>query len=386
MKSALSLILFFTATLFVPMAFSEEFEAPKVWLIVAFGCLAALMVDWRELKTDRVGQLLFAFAVSSAVSAWLSIDPHMSLHGNFRCANGALVAASYLVFYLAAREWAEERMVWFVIAGGAAVAGYALFQVTGHDFMTWYGTLQAEGYTRPPSTLGHPNFVAGYLAMVLPFVFYRFDVGTRLERVAMAALSVAMLAVIFFCQSRGMWVATFAAVVTYVIYTKVSKNHLVAYALATSGALLVVTLIAPPGFKASAADRLENLFKPGPARLEYPKAAVRIWRKYPVFGAGTDAFETAFQHERTPFYWQIERGGSPHRAHNDFLNVLATQGALGALIWLAIGLCAYFRLVASQRAIKAPVAAALVAFYVAGLTSFSVVATGTLFIFCLAIL
>src|SRR5205814_10229676 len=55
-----------------------------------------------------------------------------------------------------------------------------------------------------------------------------------------------------------------------------------------------------------------------------------------VVGAGLDAYVAAFPRDRTAVLTEIEWGGTPAKAHNDAIQILATQGLLGGLAALAI--------------------------------------------------
>jgi tetratricopeptide (TPR) repeat protein len=113
------------------------------------------------------------------------------------------------------------------------------------------------------------------------------------------------------------------------------------------------------------------------------RAAWRLFREHPVVGTGLDTFQIAFADQRTAAYWNIEWNASPTRAHNEALNLLATQGVLGgvAVLVLAVGV-----LVAIRRALRATddrllavaLAAGVAAFAVQDLFSFTVAGCGTL--------
>ena len=106
---------------------------------------------------------------------------------------------------------------------------------------------------------------------------------------------------------------------------------------------------------------------------------------HPWTGVGLDAFGTAYPHYRIPEYWGLEWGGLPEKAHNEAIQILATQGVPGAMAALLVVVLAA---VAIRRRLgrgDAPAhagaiatAATLVAFVVQGLMGFTVVALGSL--------
>lgn len=389
MKAALFILIPATALLYYPLAF-EEFETPKAYALVAFGCFALFTASLKPLKNDRIAQALLLFCVSAGLSTLFSVDWHMSLFGNAKCPMGLFVIMSYFAVYLAARavlasEKSIERAIDIMLACAAVVAVYGISQALGFDFKQWSGTLKDHTYTRPMSTLGHPNFMANYLAMIAPFVLYRLETCKRRAVPIYGALLVTIIAAIVMSLSRGMILASMVGVVTYFVASK-GKVRKAAYIMAAAIVIGAATFAAVPWFRADAITRMEAIVTPGPARQEYPKGAVRIWKQFPWFGSGTDTFEIGFRNQRTAYYWSIEKGGSPHRAHNDFLNVLATQGVFGALASVLLTLAIVLTARRSRSSLGAAAAAGIVVFYAAGLTSFTIIGTGTLFMIFLAIL
>lgn len=390
MKNAIFLLLPALTLLYFPLAF-EEFEQPKAFALIAFACFSAFWVSWKRLLSDRVAQTLLLFVLSAAVSSYFSIDWHLSVFGNIKCRDGLLVIASYLVFYLAVAEHAAsedvaQATIDVFLACSVVVASYGIAQVMGYDFKQWNGMLKEINYTRPMSSLGHPNFMANYLAMTLPFALWRLGKSRQiLQKAIYAAMVVLFVSVICLSLSRGMIIAAIVGALVYFLHSKTKHRNILYFvlAIALTGALL---LAISPRFRETAIHRMTAIVAPGPARVEYPRAAIKIWKRYPWFGIGTDAYELGFQHQRTPYYWRVERAGSPHRAHNDFLNILATQGIFGALTALLLTAAIMARALASKSIFAAPATASIVVFYIAGLTSFFIVATGTLFLLCAVLL
>jgi hypothetical protein len=73
-------------------------------------------------------------------------------------------------------------------------------------------------------------------------------------------------------------------------------------------------------------------------RVELWRSGLRMFADHPVTGVGLDAFIAAFPPYRTAELTRLEWGGTPAKAHNDVIQILATQGALGGLAALAIAI------------------------------------------------
>lgn len=389
MKHALNLLLIATAFSFGPFFF-EEFEQPKAWAMISFACFAAFFVDWRIILKDKIALYLSLFAISAGLSATFSIDKHVSIFGNPKCPAGVLVFASYLIVYLVASHVLRikrnaETTISVMIGCSAIVTLYAIAQAVGFDFIQWRGTLERFGYVRPMSTLGHPNFMAAYVGMILPFSLWRTDFAkSYLEKNLYRTVSVLSVTAVFLSLSRGMIVAMFCGALSYFLIERSFVKKIGTFFKLSLTILIAITAL-NPSFRQSATDRLPAMFSPGYGRIQYPTAALKIWGKNPWFGIGTDAFEFGFQHERTEHYWVVEHAGSPHKAHCDILNVLATQGIVGFIIAILLTVAVFYRTKRSSI-YRAPAVASIVSFYVAGLTSFTIVATGVVFIVCLSLL
>jgi putative inorganic carbon (HCO3(-)) transporter len=386
-KLLLSSLIPLVSFLYYPFTY-EEFETPKAFALLIFGCIAFFSVKWKSHSRDRLAWSLFGMVISASISTYLSIDKHVSLFGNPKAPMGLLIISSLFLVYLVAVEtkYALYQATDTVLICGFVIAVYALLQTCGVDYQEWNGTLKDVAFIRPISTLGHPNFMANYLAMALPFGLHRFDrQKSLLFKVILAVVCTAYIAAIFCSLSRGMIISAFIGAASYLILSR-RKTKPVLIFTAISLIISIVAFVSIPGLKKDATARLGHMLLPGHARLEYPMTAINIWKTYPWVGSGTDTFELSFRNHRTAYYWSVESGGSPHRAHNDLLNTLATQGILGVLsvLILTLTIAIYAFRVRSRFGFAA--IGSILAFYAAGITSFVIISTGTIFMISLAIL
>jgi len=189
--------------------------------------------------------------------------------------------------------------------------------------------------------------------------------------------------------SRGAWLAAAAAAAIVVGGAWAGARGRVAAVAAgvaggTAAALGVLAVTLPAG-GVVLRGLLERVryFAESAGRQHIWRAAWDLFRDHPLTGTGLDTFQVAFADKRTPAYWAIEWNASPARAHNEALNLLATQGALGGVAVLAVVVGA---LLAVRRALRAgadrglvvALAAGVAAFAVQDLFSFTVAACGTL--------
>jgi tetratricopeptide (TPR) repeat protein len=160
--------------------------------------------------------------------------------------------------------------------------------------------------------------------------------------------------------------------------------------LAAGLALVLVLVLRAPGdgqegWLGSLSERVRR-FGEGDTRLHIWRAALEIFSSHPLVGSGLDTFQLAFEGVRTPEYWRLEWNGTPAKAHNQALHILATQGVLGAgaLLVLGVGLAlairrAWRRVSSEDRPLVVALTASVLAFATQNLFNFTVAATGILF-------
>jgi len=132
-------------------------------------------------KSRCIVSVLTLFAISIALSTWLSIDPAKSFWGSPEVYQGALSRGAELMLFilvvsqLRTREQIE-RLVAVVLLTSFAVALHAIVQ--------WYGwdpiRPELRG-GRVSSTLGNPIYLAGYLTMIIPLTIWKI-LGLKTSR------------------------------------------------------------------------------------------------------------------------------------------------------------------------------------------------------------
>lgn len=386
-KKILGLVFVLMPVVFAPVLV-EQFEVVKLLLMWIGLGVTVWALDFRFPKRDWIGWGMLAMLGSAMISVYFSIYPRMSFWGNLVSPNGFVTTLGYVGIYFVAKKVLSDpvdgwKFLKLSLIGAIVPCLYAISQFIGWDFIHWKGQLGEYGVLRPNSTVGHPNFLGGYLAMcflvllsVKEGFFYKF------RWVFGAVFGFVILAT----QSRGTWLALMAGVLALLWWKKQIKVKTLTIVGAVVGVIPVIAglvsnhLIKPESmpFIWSLADRAAALYSLKGARWEYLMGALRIWNKFPIFGSGTDTFQLSFEHQRTAAYWIMEPGGAPHRAHNEVLNVLATQGivgivALGLLVWAVVRQCEKLK---RDNGYHALLVALLVTFAVQSLSSLTVAITG----------
>ena len=413
----------------------EIFEVPKVALLVtgALALGAMFLADWlaavagREsapgqgarssllswARRDPLGCAVLVYLVSCALSAWLAPNPLQSFFGAPESTAGLRTAlATAAVFYtVRSLRGTPERLDRIARAAAYAATLAALYgglQAIGRDPLVWGRTASYGSALRVFGTLGHPNFLGASLAMSFPLMLHCWRrAGSRITRVGWTAALALALAVLVATLSRAAWLGFACGLAAWPVLGLIARRapaaapaaatstepgpgraRRIAFAGLAAGVVFLAALLAlrsPLGRPLS--SRFEELVNPHAAttqtRVHIWRAGLRMAADHPWWGIGLDAFGVVFPAYRTVDYWRLEWGATPVKAHNEAIQILATQGAFGAAAALAVVSTAALLLLRllrgknpANRQAAVAVGAAWMAFAVQDLAGFTVVGLG----------
>ena len=344
---------------------------------------------------------MILFVVSAALSTIFSISPLISWRGAPDSHAGLQTLLAYLVLYLATRGLCRtaadgRRLLGAAVVGAALSSVYALIQAARLDPAAWDGVSSFADHDRPFGMFGHANYLSAYLVMAAPLIAV-FVLRAVVRRRWGAALTLALVAVLAGVAvvaglSRAAWLAGGVALLALGGGWFLAGRRRAALALAGLTAVVAIAGwwaaagMGGDGLSGRVAERLSRLGD-GAGRWQIWRAAADLFHDRPLAGWGTDTFQVVFGKHRPADYADAEWGVTPTRAHDVALQVLATQGLLGAAAGVALiaglGLAAvraWRRSSPDDRPTVAAVAAMLAAFLVQDLFGFTVVGCGSLFV------
>lgn len=392
------------------LALGATRESARIGAAGATEWLAALprrLTGW--VRTDPLGAGVVAYLGSALISTVFSMRPPLSLFGAPESLAGLKTAIATASLFFASRSLASNRrwfhiMTSFASVAAAIAAGYALLQLLKLDPYTWAGYSTFGGENRVFGTLAHPNMLGAYLVMSLPLIArIAMRTTTRLVKIAWMVAGAATFMIVIATLSRGAWIGLAVAGAAYVLLVAHgaratrSSSEMRARAPAAGlfwaavPAVLVIglLLISAPQLRSALRQRISqmgDLSAPTTqSRLQLWNAGLRMGADHPLLGVGLDCYGSAFPAYRSAEYVRIEWGGNPTKAHNEMINIFATQGSLGVFTALAVVLLAaraVWRSTASRnptvRGDAIAAGAALAGFAVQALTGFTVLAVGAL--------
>lgn len=276
-----------------------------------------------------------------------------------------VVIKNGLIFFYIANRTTDERtlrhmaVILLVIGGFQAVLGIAQFVAGGRLGLAMFGEAErsffemkagADTVSRVAGTLGHPNKLAVFLAMLLQVNFALFfaRISRRVRRwlpVPFSLMGVAMV----LTYSRGGWLglALGGAVTLYWCLVKKIRHRVV------SAILLVVIGSVLLGIIFGSMESMRRRFFEddyGSANLRLPMSlvAMNIIRHHPWLGVGPNNYTSVI--EQYDISSSAVSYTFPKPVHNEFLLIAAEQGLVVFGIFLAMLVIMFYYMVRIGRA------------------------------------
>jgi len=308
----------------------QPFSRPK--LILWAGVVLCGLVSCARRMPDTWVRLPQFLQVALAV--WVGALSSSALWGKFASLDTLLlplIGVGWFVLLLTVRP-DTRRLSWALVLSGSAVAALALAQFFHADpfaVLGWVPALHGNSRMLVFATLGNPNFVAAFLAGLLPLTF-SLATESRRYRWPLLALSALQLTAILVTGSRAPILGLGAALLWMTARHERRMTRLCAVA-----ALCVVVL-------AAAISPARNLSTTVAGRSYIWKVSARHLTEHFLLGLGPGGFAATFP------AWEVQYwSGSPDdrdrqfaavedHAHNDYLELFADDGLTGVLAFLAV--------------------------------------------------
>ncbi len=359
-------LLFFLVPLIMTKWNYELFEYNKmtaVYLlttIIAGSWLIKMVVEKRIIfKKTPLDIPILIFLVSQFLSFFFSIDRHVSLWGYYSRFNGGLLSIiSYVVLYYSLVSNFDQKkiinLLKFSLASAFVVSVYGILEHFGIDKDVWVQDVQNRVF----STLGQPNWLAAYLAIIIPLPLTFLFISKqqfKTEYFTFYLLAITFYITLLFTKSRSGLLA-FGA--TYILFWLLmfwqNRNKIKAvsnpFFLLTFSFLLFSLIIGTPwtpkfqdlvNRRVSPAASTKTAQPTGPAletggtesgeiRKIVWKGALDIARHYPLFGSGVETFAFSYYQFRPASHNLVSEWDFLYnKAHNEYLNYAATTGFVG---------------------------------------------------------
>lgn len=359
--------LLFAATPLIWLKYNSElFEFNKmlfvylITIVITFSWLIKIIhTKLINIKRTPLDIPILLFLLANILSTIFSINPHISIFGYYSRLNGGLLSIiSYTLLYFAfVSHFNSDKVVRFLKVAtwsGLVVSLYAIPEHFGfspsclilHQELNascWVQNVQARVF----ATLGQPNWLAAYLAMLIfPSLYFVLTAKTKLLSIFYILTSISLYMAFTFTYSRGAALGFLAGMVVFIplVFRKTVQrkmmiiaiinfiiiNLLFGSALTDFQLIKKYTALSRPTLTSSSTQLEMGGTESGKIRLIVWRGALEIFKHYPLFGSGVETFAYAYYQFRPVEHNLVSEWDFLYnKAHNEYLNYLANTGVVG---------------------------------------------------------
>jgi len=362
--------LLYALVIFVPALFHPDFYsafgAPKllalrlitVAVILLWGL--KIFVEGRlNLRKSGFNWILLIYGAVCVITTVFSSAIYSSIlgsHGRFR---GLITIINLLLLPVFIWNFLKEKeLARRLLIIGVSVSGILAF----YGILQYFGVWQEQfNWNQDPAdrvfgTIGHGNHFGAYLGMNLVLgIFLVRELKNKWLKYAWYLGLVAHAVAIFLTAGRGAIFAVVLALLVCGVVILVEKRAngefgigkwlapaFVVVAVLIGGAVIFKDEIAKFPLVERTAITLESIGDGKiPDRYSWWLSSAEMIKDRPLVGYGLSTFRDAYNSYRRLDYQTVEEGDqelhiTPEAAHNEYLNIAATQGFLGLIAWLMI--------------------------------------------------
>lgn len=226
-----------------------------------------------------------------------------------------------------------------LLAAAGLASALALLDLAG--WAPWGRSSVDLGFShRAHGSLGNPDFLGGWLAMLLPLGLATLGAAQGRARAALGLALALMLAALALTQARASWLAGLVGLL--LAWRALRPQAFTRSRVLLGMGLALMVLAAGLAWRSSLAPRLAEALDPGAdawrSRGFMAGTALRIARQHPWVGVGAGGFTDAYLSEqgRRLSAGEDQPYRYTHDAHNDWVQLAAESGWLGLALfaWL----------------------------------------------------
>ncbi len=362
--------LLYALVVFVPAVFHPDFysafSAPKllalrlitVAVILLWG-LKVFVEGRLNLRKSGFNWILLIYGAVCVITTVFSSAVFTSILGSHGRFLGLITIINLLLLpvfiwnFLKEKELARRLLIIGVSVSGI-LALYGILQYFGvwQEQFNW----NQDPADRVFGTIGHGNHFGAYLGMNFVLgIFLVRELKNKWLKYAWYLGLVAHAAAIFLTAGRGAILAVVLALLVCGVVILVEKRangefligkwlapSFVVIAVLIGGAVIFKDEIAKFPLVERTAITMESIGEGKiPDRYSWWLSAAEMIKDRPFVGYGLSTFRDIYNSYRRLDYQTVEEGDqefhiTPEAAHNEYLNITATQGFLGLIAWLMI--------------------------------------------------
>ncbi len=319
--------------------------------------MALCVVGWLWIRQRR-GWQWHRTALDWAMLLWI-VAFGVSLLGNLDAARRIAIGLWYVgvyigVWYVLHDMIANGGLKRETLVDGLLISGLVVLSFGYVQLQFWVREVMASGFgavslPRPVSTFGNPNFLGGFLVVLIPLILSRvFMTRIRFNRLMLAIYAGLAALLLFLTFSRGAWIGTAVGCAAWGVlllaqHNLLSLSQLRAWwgeqkSLIRGGVVVASVAVLIAGLAAGVIliRSLSDTSRAAGLRTELYQAAFELFIEKPITGQGL------FTYGRGLVRLPDIRPDKPHsHAHNAPLHIAAELGlvglaALAVTLWLTV--------------------------------------------------
>jgi len=365
--------LIYTLVILIPATFSVNFysvfSAPKLAILNIISSIILLLWGLKiftdekfTYKTGKQNIALIAYATISILTVIFSASINTSLYGTYSRFIGiyTILILIFLTFTVQTFFQNKENIKKLLLTSTATATLISIYAIAQ------YKNLLPQNYTwttsptiRSFATIGHPIHLGIYIGINIILTLYIFK-NTKLKIIKYTSILAILTQTIalYLTASRSAIIATIIVLFSiYIIKNRQKiKKHISKYLLA----IFLISTITITGITIFNSEltqtetikrttQIVQSIEKGyiPDRISWWLSGLNMAKDKPILGWGLSTYSDIYNKYRRTDFKTIEQNGmagkiTPETAHNEYINLLATQGILGLLAFLSIIYTIYF--------------------------------------------
>jgi putative inorganic carbon (hco3(-)) transporter len=339
---------------------------------------------------------LVIFLSSQTLSTFFSVDVHTSIFGYYSRLNGGLLslityALLYWIIVVYIDEKFKEQIVNLFLTSGVLVAGFGIAQHFGIDKNVWVQDVQNRVF----STLGQPNWLAAYLCILLPFSVNKIFSSKKPVNYVFTIITFCLYLSLLYTKSKSGILAAVIAIGIYFFFKLFSASKKSILILISVFIIFSLTIenpirdiVFPPPPAKTATPPTINITPSGDIRKIVWGGSIDLWKQFPIFGTGPETFAYTYYWTRPASHnLTSEWDFIYNKAHNEYLNYLATTGTFGFVAYILVIIFVMLNLFQHlhKKKINLVILSSFISILITNIAGFSVVIV-SLFFFLLPVL
>jgi len=306
---------------------------------------------------------LLIFLATQLLSTLISVDVRTSIFGYYSRFNGGFLSilSFSLLYWAFVSNFNSQKTKKFIKAlfiSSLTVSIYGILEHFGIDKNIWVQDVQERVF----STLGQPNWLAAWIITILPLT-WSFLGKSKKKNLTFFPIAIILFLCLLYTKSRS-GILAFAissllfllGVICLKLKKEVKNTNLLKIFILLNLIFLIINLFTKtpwtPNFskiftrtnnveisnqeeKTSGTVLETGGTESGTIRKLVWKGAIDTWKAYPILGSGVETFAFSFYKFRPKDHNLVSEWDFLYnKAHNEYLNFLATTGTLGFLSYI----------------------------------------------------